>query len=70
KSLQEKTAFLPGYRFKPGTSEPKGKLDETPAWPAVDAGTSLSGLIGGLLVLAVAFGIGWVIRTFRRRSDP
>ena len=64
KSVQEKTAFLPGYGLKPAASEPKAK-EEKPAWPNVDAGTSLSGLIGGGLVLAMAFGIGWAIRAFR-----
>jgi cobalt/nickel transport system permease protein len=70
KSLQGKTAFLPGYGFKPGASGPGEKRQEIPAWPAVDAGTSISGLVGGVLVLAVAIGIGWAIRAFRRRSTP
>jgi cobalt/nickel transport system permease protein len=65
KSVQEKTAFLPGYAFKPPANEPKAKK-EAPSWPAVDAGTSLSGLIGGVLVLGLALGIGWLIRSFRR----
>jgi cobalt/nickel transport system permease protein len=69
KSVQEKTAFLPGYGFKPPANEPKGK-EEAPSWPAVDAGTSLSGLIGGVLVLGLALGIGWLIRTFRRLANP
>ena len=66
--MQEKTAFLPGYGFKPAAGEPKEKGKETPAWPDVDAGTSLSGLIGGVLVLAVAFGIGWAIRALKGRK--
>jgi cobalt/nickel transport system permease protein len=70
KDLQEKTAFLPGYGFKPGAGEPKERKKGTPAWPSVDAGASVSGLVGGVLVLAVAFGIGWAIRAFRRRSVP
>ncbi|MEK6695579.1 MAG: energy-coupling factor ABC transporter permease, partial [Candidatus Deferrimicrobiota bacterium] len=70
KSVQEKTAFLPDYGFKPPASEPKEKKQETPAWPNVDAGASTSGLVGGVLVLAMAFGIGWVIRALRRRSAP
>lgn len=64
KGLQEKTALLPGYGFKPAAGEPRGK-EEKPSWPAVDAGASVSGLVGGLLVLAAAFGIGWAIRAFR-----
>ncbi|MFA6147794.1 MAG: energy-coupling factor ABC transporter permease [bacterium] len=70
KSVQEKTAFLPEYGFKPPANEPKEKKEETPAWPAVDAGTSVSGLVGGGVVLALAFGIGWIIRALRRRSAP
>jgi len=67
KSVQEQTVFLPDYGFKATEGVPKGKK-ETPAWPGVDAGTSLSGLIGGLLVLAVAFGVGWGIRAFRGKK--
>ena len=68
KSVQEKTAFLPGYGFKPPANEPKAK-EEAPSWPAVDAGTSVSGLIGGVLVLVVALAIGWIIRAFRRNRS-
>jgi cobalt/nickel transport system permease protein len=68
KGLQEKTAFLPDYGFKPSEGQPKGK-EETPAWPNVDAGTSLSGLIGGVLVLVTAFGIGWIVRAFRGKAS-
>ena len=68
KSVQEKTAFLPGYGFKAPGGTPKGK-DEAPAWPAVDAGSSVSGLIGGVLVLAMAFGIGWAVRAFRGKRS-
>jgi len=64
KSLQERTAFLPDYGFKPPANEAKVK-EEVPPWPNVDAGTSVSGLIGGVLVLAMALGIGWAIRAFR-----
>ena len=68
KSVQERTAFLPDYGFK-SSGEPKEKKQERPAWPNVDAGTSLSGLIGGVLVLALAFGIGWAIRAFRGKNN-
>jgi len=70
KSVQERTAFLPDYGFKPSSSEPKGKKGEAPSWPNVDAGTSVSGLVGGALVLAIAFGIGWAIRAFRGYNRP
>jgi cobalt/nickel transport system permease protein len=64
KRVREKTAILPDYGFKPPANETKAK-EEAPSWPNVDAGTSVSGLVGGVLVLAVAFGIGWAIRAFR-----
>jgi cobalt/nickel transport system permease protein len=64
KSVQEKTAFLPDYGFEPPANQRKSK-EEAASWPNVDAGTSVSGLVGGVLVLAVAFGIGWAIRAFR-----
>ena len=65
KRLQEKTALLPHYGFKPSADDPGAGKEKTPAWPAVDAGTSLSGLVGGVLVLGLALGIGWLIRAFR-----
>jgi cobalt/nickel transport system permease protein len=68
KRVQEKTAFLPDYGFKPSSGEPKAKK-EAPSWPAVDAGASLSGLIGGVLVLGFALGIGGLIRALRGRGS-
>lgn len=68
KNLQGKTAFLPEYGFKPPEGNP-GKKEEAPAWPNVDAGTSVSGLVGGLLVLGMALGIGWAIRAFRGKRS-
>jgi len=73
-SLQEKTAFLPDYGFKSveaaaGAAEPDPapEAGEPRAWPAVDQGTSLSGLVGGLLVLGLAMLAGVLLR---RRKVP
>lgn len=65
--IQEKTAFLPDYGFK--KSEPAGapEAGEKPSWPAVDPGTSVSGLIGGGLVLLIAVLIGLGLKA---RKDP
>ena len=61
-SLQEKTAFLPDYGFrKPGHEAAAVKKGE-PAWPAPDAGTSISGILGGILTLVVAAAIGLLLR--------
>jgi cobalt/nickel transport system permease protein len=62
--VQEKTAILPDYSFKqPGEATASG--DSIPSWPAVDSGTSLSGLLGALIVLTFTILIGYGIRTVR-----
>ena len=58
--IQEKTAFLPDYGFK--KSGPAEAETSTPTWPAVDPGTSVSGLIGGALTLVLAVLIGIVLK--------
>ncbi len=64
--LQEKLAFLPDYGFRSSGAE--ATVDDTAkaAWPAVDPGTSVAGLVGGLLTLLVAVVIGWLLRRPRR----
>jgi cobalt/nickel transport system permease protein len=69
KSLQEKTAFLPDYGFKkhnsvPGVPAPK---EESRSWPAVDAGTSVAGIVGGIITLVFAAVIGLVLK---KRAPP
>lgn len=57
-ALQERTALLPDYALKSA----EGKQEQDESWPAVDAGTSVSGLVGGVFTLLAAFAIGWFIR--------
>lgn len=63
--LQERTALLPDYELKPGDEEP-ATADETGAepesWPAVNAGTSISGIVGGFMTLMLACLIGFVLK--------
>jgi cobalt/nickel transport system permease protein len=66
KGFQEKTAFLPDYNFKKPESEGK-KEEASPSWPGVDIGTSLSGVLGGIIVLGVVLLIGLGIRAIRGR---
>lgn len=63
-AIQEKTAFLPDYGFKTAESHPEEETAE--AWPAVNPGTSVSGLVGGLLTLCLSVLIGFVIK--RRKA--
>jgi cobalt/nickel transport system permease protein len=68
KRVQERTAFLPGYGFRSPGNAPGAKEDAPSRAPA-DAGTSVSGLIGGILVLLIAFAVGWAIRAFHRNRS-
>lgn len=56
--VQKKTAVLPDYNFK-------NAEDAGDAWPAVNTGTSVSGLVGGALVLALAGLAGLALRPWR-----
>jgi len=60
--IQEKTAILPDYGFKqsPDTVEEEG----TESWPAVSAGTTISGFVGSILTLILAILLGFA---FKRR---
>jgi len=64
RGIQEKTAFLPDYNFRPSETGPKAQ-DAAPAWPGIDPGTSTAGVIGGLIVLGLVGIIGAGIRLFR-----
>jgi cobalt/nickel transport system permease protein len=56
-SLQERTAVLPDYDL------PKDKAE---AWPNVNAGTSLAGVVGGAVTLGLTVLVGLMLR--RRRA--
>jgi cobalt/nickel transport system permease protein len=62
--LQGRTAFLPDYGFKQSEAEAEQAAadEEEPVWPAVDAGTSVAGIVGGLIVLVLAAGVGFALR--------
>ena len=63
-AVQEKTAFLPDYGFKTPAAGEEGKSEP---WPAVNAGTSTAGLVGGFITLALAGLIGFALR-FQRKG--
>ena len=66
-NLQEKTAFLPDYGFKL-ESEAEESATEDEVWPAVSAGTSISGIIGGALTLGLAILIGFGVKFIKRKK--
>ena len=59
---QKATSSLPNYSFGPAQGQPQAS---TPRWPAPNAGTSASGLIGAGLTLLVALGVGLGLRVAR-----
>ncbi|NSW89720.1 MAG: PDGLE domain-containing protein [Firmicutes bacterium] len=82
-SIQEKIAFLPDYGFKPAESE-KGKeagIEASEAstqlefsepdeiWPVVDAGTSISGLVGSAMTLLLVGITGFVISFVKKKKS-
>lgn len=64
--LQERTAILPDYTFKPPAENRAGVASDA----ATAAGTSVSGAVGAVLVLALAGGVAIVLkrRSAARRS--
>ena len=65
KGIQEKTAFLPDYNFRPAE---KPKEEEASGWPGVDAGTSVAGVIGAAVCIGLIVLIGLGIRSFRGKN--
>ncbi len=66
KNIQEKTALLPDYDIKPDVDAVKPH-ENAPSWPGIDAGKSVSGIVGAFMVLGLILLIGMGIRTVRRR---
>jgi cobalt/nickel transport system permease protein len=62
-ALQEKTTVLPDYGFKQDDAQSQAPEKKSePSWPAVETGTSVSGIVGGALVLTVSIVIGLLLR--------
>lgn len=62
--LQAQVAPMPDYALPAqATTEP-----EPAAWPAVDAGTSLAGILGGLATLLLVSGFAWLLRPRRKMA--
>jgi cobalt/nickel transport system permease protein len=67
--IQSKIAFLPDYSLKASEVEAKaGEAEQAEAWPIVNTGTSVSGVLGGAMTLALAVLTGVVIALFKRRK--
>jgi cobalt/nickel transport system permease protein len=62
--VQEKIALLPGYNYPAGPVL-AGPADHTDS--IIDTGTSIAGIVGGLVTLIIASVIGWLLR-FRQHK--
>ena len=54
-ALQKRTAFLPDYSFKNTGNRTIGNADNS-------LGTSVSGIVGGLMTLAIVFLSGFLLK--------
>jgi cobalt/nickel transport system permease protein len=68
KAIQEKTAFLPDYTFKKEDTPGKEARGEGNAWPNVEAGRSVSGILGSVIMVGLIFLIGFGIKAIRRKG--
>ena len=60
-ALQTRVAVLPDYGFgQAHAAEPAARTE--PAWPAVNGGTSLAGVVGGLATLVFVLVLAWAVR--------
>ncbi len=67
-AIQAKTALLPDYGFKAVPAAVEHVAATPESWPAVKAGTSVSGIVGGTLTLVLAGVIGFALKA-RMKTD-
>jgi cobalt/nickel transport system permease protein len=61
--LQQAVSFLPDYSLPNAAHAAEAETSGEPAWPAVDGGTSLAGVVGGAVTLALI----WVLASLLKR---
>ena len=67
-NVQDNAAILPDYEFK--TKEIDSPGEDAKSLPVVDAGKTVSGLVGGAFTLLIAGLIGYVLKGRKRRFEP
>jgi len=69
--IQNRVAFLPDYGFKTVEDDTAGQPveEDESSWPSVDAGTSVSGIVGGAITLVLTVILGWIINVSRKRKS-
>lgn len=64
-TIQSKISFLPDYGFKNNT--PASSLESSPA-TSINPGTTISGIVGGMLVLSCSILIGFILKRTHKTS--
>jgi len=67
-NVQEKTALLPGYGFKPNKAEHAAEAPGSE--PLVNTGKTASGLIGGAITLLLAGLLGFALKRRKKNIEP
>jgi len=67
--VQERTAILPEYNFKQNKKDGEPGTEVPASWPGIETGTSLAGILGALMVLALSLTIGAGIKALRKRRS-
>jgi cobalt/nickel transport system permease protein len=68
--IQNKIAFFPDYNFRVFKAEAlQEEAKNAESWPAVNAGTSISGIIGGAITIIFVALTGVIIILFKRRKE-
>jgi cobalt/nickel transport system permease protein len=72
--LQQRIAPMPDYQFAQGEHGPgaaagdENEIEAEETWPAIDAGTSTAGVLGGLATLMLVVVIAYLLRPRRMRA--
>lgn len=66
--LQNKIAFLPDYNLPGKADAPEQAANAAGAWPAIDGGQSVAGIVGALVTLLTAAAAGKLLQLAGRRA--
>ena len=67
--IQDKIALFPDYSFKDTEETQKENKELTETVPAINAETSISGILGGFVTLLLAMLTGVIVRIFKRKKE-
>ncbi|MEW8993296.1 energy-coupling factor ABC transporter permease [Clostridium sp.] len=66
--IQSKTSFLPDYSFKTNENIEESVTEAEEQWPAISAGTSVAGIVGGILTLVLVAFTGVIVSVVKKRK--